>query len=357
METNEPSLRALVYGGAVLGGGGGGSLAAGLRTMKRALELGEPRIISLAELPPGAMIATLSAVGSAGNTSGSGLEEAHFGRAIELFQRFANQTVDGFISSEVGPRAVTYGWCESARTGAPIVDAPANGRAHPLFLMGSLGLHKQHGYAPVSVAVGGHKTSANYAEVAIRASVVKAARIVRDHSARSKTALAVVRNVVPARYLENNAAVGGLAFARKIGRTLLGASQGGATSVLRGLSCVTGGRVIAKGVIVSTTLSERRGFTIGTVQVDRHDGSRVTLPVCNEFMAVLYDAQPVVSFPDLVALFDLRSGLPLASSEAEVGRPVAVFTVPRDKLILGRGMFDRSLLTQVERLVGLRFVR
>jgi DUF917 family protein len=118
-----------------------------------------------------------------------------------------------------------------------------------------------------------------------------------------------------------------------------------------------GGRVLAEGVIVKRRLSERRGFTIGVVQIRCHDGTRLTVPVCNEFMAVLHDAQPVVSFPDLVALFDLSSGLPLASSDAEVNRPVAVFVVPRDKLILGRTMLDRSLLTQVERLVGLRFVR
>jgi DUF917 family protein len=352
MVTDESSLRALVYGGAVLGGGGGGSLAAGLKSVRRTLEIGEPRIVSLADLPPSAIIATLSAVGSAGNTSGSALEEAHFRRAIDLFRRFANRNVDGFISSEVGPRAVTYGWCESARTGVPIVDAPANGRAHPLFLMGSLGLHKQRGYTPAAVAVGGHKTSADYAEIAIRTSVVKAARIVRGHAAGSKTALAVVRNAVPARYLKDNAAVGGLEFAGKVGATLLAASQGGASSILRALSRLMGGRVLAEGMIVARRLSDRRGFSIGVVQVRRRDGSRVTIPVCNEFMAVLYDAQPVVSFPDLISLFDLSSGLPLASSEAEVSRPVAVFAVPRDRLILGRTMFDRSLLTQVERLVG-----
>jgi DUF917 family protein len=357
MDTCEPSLRALVYGGAVLGGGGGGSLAAGLKTMKRAAALGGPRIISLADLPPTAIIATLSAVGSAGKTSGSDLEDAHFTRAIELFQRFAAQRVDGFVSSEVGPRAVTYGWCESARTSIPIVDAPANGRAHPLFLMGSFGLHRRHGYRPAAIAVGGRRNTANYTEIAVRASVVKAARIVRDQAARSRTALAVVRNAIPARYLEENAAVGGLAFARKIGFALLAASQGGPSSILRALSRLMGGRVLAEGVIVARSLNERQGFTIGVIQVCCRDGSRLTIPVCNEFMAVLYDAQPVVSFPDLVALFDLSSSLPLASSEAKVGRRVAVFTVPRDKLILGRAMLDRSLLTQVERLVGLRFAR
>jgi uncharacterized protein len=354
MDTSEPSLRDLVYGGAVLGGGGGGSLAAGLKSVRQTLQIGEPRIVSLADVPRSALIATLSAVGSAGKTSGLSLDEGHFRRAIELFQRFANRRVDGFISSEVGPRAVTYGLLESARTGIPVVDAPANGRAHPLFLMGSLGLHKRPGYAAATVAVGGEKGSANYAEIAIRASVVKAARLVRGHAARSKTALAVVRNAVPAEYLGHNAAVGGLAFARTIGRALLAASRGGASSVLCALSRLMGGRILAEGVIVARRLAERRGFTIGVLQICCRDGSRLTVPVCNEFMAVVHDARPVASFPDLVALFDLCNGFPLASSETEVGRPVAVFAVPRGRLILGRAMHDRSLLEQVERLIQLR---
>lgn len=356
MVTDKSSLRALVYGGAVLGGGGGGSLGAGLKSVRRTLEIGEPRIVSLADVPRSALIATLSAVGSAGKTSKSTLDEGHFRRAIELFQRFANRRVDGFISSEVDSRAVTYGLLESARTGIPVVDAPANGRAHPLFLMGSLGLHKRPGYAAAAVAVGGEKGSANYAEIAIRASVVKAARVVRGHAARSKTALAVVRNAVPAGFVRDHAAVGGLNFARKIGSALLPALQEGASSVLRALSSSMGGRVVAKGIIVNTTLSERQGFTVGVVQVGCYDGSRMLIPVCNEFMAVLNDRRPVVSFPDLVALFDLSNGLPLASSDAEVSRPVAIFVVPRHRLILGRTMQDRSLVEQVERLVGLRFI-
>jgi DUF917 family protein len=119
---------------------------------------------------------------------------------------------------------------------------------------------------------------------------------------------------------------------------------------------VMGGGVLAEGMITASRLRERQGFTIGLVQVSCRDGSRLAVPVCNEYMAVLREGQPIVSFPDLVALFDLSSGLPLASSDAEVNRPVAVFVVPRNKLILGRAMLDRSLLAQVERLVGLRLV-
>jgi uncharacterized protein len=353
MEANEPSLRALVYGGAVLGGGGGGSLAAGLRTMKQALEIGEPRIVSLADVPRSAVVATLSAVGSAGKTSGTALDEGHFRRAIDLFQRFVNRRVDGFISSEVGPRAVTYGLLESARTGIPVVDAPANGRAHPLFLMGSLGLHKRPGYTATTVAVGGQKGGSNYAEIAIRASVVKAAHVVRGHAARSRTALAVVRNAVPAQHLEDNAAVGGLQYARKVGGALLAAAPRGASSILRALSRMMGGRVLAEGVIVATRLTEQRGFTIGVVQLRCRDGSHLTVPVCNEFIAVLSGARPIASFPDLVALFDLSNGLPIGSAEAEVSRSVAAFVVPSNRLILGRAMHDRDLLAQVERLIGL----
>jgi uncharacterized protein len=353
MEANEPSLRALVYGGAVLGGGGGGSLAAGLRTMKQALEIGEPHIIPLADVPRSAIVATLSAVGSAGKTSGTALDERHFRRAIELFQRFANRRVDGFISSEVGPRAVTYGLLESARTGIPVVDAPANGRAHPLFLMGSLGLHKRPGYAATTVAVGGQIGSANYAEIALRASVVKAAHVVRGHAARSRAALAVVRNAVPAQHLEDNAAVGD--SIRPEGRRR--APRGSAARSEFDLACIVphdGRSSPCRGRDRRNEARRARWVHDWSVQLRCRDGSHLTVPVCNEFIAVLSGARPIASFPDLVALFDLRNGLPIGSAEAEVSRSVAAFVVPSNRLILGRAMHDRDLLAQVERLVGLR---
>jgi uncharacterized protein len=352
---DESGLRALVHGGAVLGGGGGGSLAVGLDSGRDALAAGAPRIVPLDQVPGDTILATFSAVGTVGETSGAMLGREHFARALELFEPLASQAVGGFIASEVGPRAVTYGLRESARTGIPVVDAPGNGRAHPLFVMGSLGLHLRPRHATVTVAVGGQKGSADYVEIAVRANVTKAARIVRDRAAQGRIALAVVRNPVPAAFVRDHAAVGGLAFAHRVGAALLAGLPRGFAAALAALGKLMQGRTLANGVVDSARLSEKQGFTLGRIIIKRADGSLLMVPVCNEFMAVIDHGKPIAAFPDLIALFDHDTGLPLASTEARTGRPVAVFTVPRRHLLLGSAMLDRRLLRPIEKAVGIRF--
>lgn len=293
---------------------------------------------------------------AAAHQFGAVITAAHFTRARDVFEPFANQTIAGFIASEVGPRAVTYGLQESARTGIPVVDAPGNRRAHPLFVMGSLGLQLRSRHATATVAVGGDAGSANYVELAIRANVATAAKVVRDRAAQGGVALAVVRNPLPAGFVHKHAAVGGLAYAHRVGRALLAALPAGAATVVPALARLMGGRVFATGRVASAALSERHGFTIGLIVIKRADGSTLCLAVCNEFMAVLEKGRPVVAFPDLIALFDCETGVPLASIEARADRMVVIFTVPRSRLILGSTMRDPRLLGQVEKLVGVRLV-
>ncbi len=354
IRADEPGLQALVYGGAVLGGGGGGSLAAGLESVREALADGAPRIVPLTGIGDDTLLATLSAVGSAGRTSGATVGAAHFKRALDLFEPFSNRTVGGFIASEVGPRAVTYGLRESARSGLPVVDAPANGRAHPLFVMGSLGLHRQPRRATVTVAVGGVPGSSGYVEIAVRANVIKTARIVRDRAAQGGIALAVVRNPLPAAMVRHHAAVGALAFAQRIGRVLLAELAAGPATVLAALARLMGGRIVAHGYVASAALTEESGFTVGRISVICSDGSALSIAVCNEFMALKVHGRTAIVFPDLIALFDRDTGLPLASTEVRVNRSVVIFTVPRRRLVLGSPMRDPRLLAPVERLLRTR---
>jgi len=351
---DERGLQALVYGGAVLGGGGGGSLTAGLKNIREVLRVGVPRIVPLTALEDDAVLATLSVVGDPGVAGDFASAAAHLKRALSLFESFSNHGIEGYLASEVGPLAATYGLRESAATGLPVVDAPANGRAHPLFLMGSLGLHLRPRRATATVAVGGNPGSPQYVELAIRANVVNAARIVRKHAARARIPLAVVRNPLPVAVVRHHAAVGGLAFAQRVGELLLSALPAGAPAVLHQLAALMGGRVLASGRVNSVRLSGRGGFSFGMIEVRCPDELQLKIPVCNEFMAVLRGARPVAAFPDLVTLFDMRSGLPLASSEVRWNQQVAVFAVPRRRLLLGSPMEDRRLLRPIEKLFGAR---
>lgn len=178
MLLNERRLRELVYGGAVLGAGGGGSIAAGLTAGREALAHGTPRMARMEELPPNTLVATLSIVGSMAGMTVDQARPQH-GLALRRLAEAEKRSIGALIPSEVGPQAVTYGWRESALTGVPIADAPCNGRAHPLGLMGSLGLHRRPSYITITVAIGGSRSVHTRVELILRTSAAKASSIVR----------------------------------------------------------------------------------------------------------------------------------------------------------------------------------
>jgi hypothetical protein len=340
-------LHQLVYGGAVLGGGGGGSLTAGLASVRDILDAGVPRVLPLSALPDDAILATLCRVGG-----GATAQAAHFEPALRLFESFTQQTLSGYLSSEVGPCAVIQGMRESINTGVPVVDAPANGRAHPLFVMGSLGSHLRPGEATATVAVGGVPGSSGHVELAVCAKVNTVARLVSERASKSGVPLAVVRNALPVAMVREHAAVGALAFAQRVGGVLLSELSEGPLAVLAGLASYMGGRVLARGRVTAVRLAERRGFALGLIKIRSNDGSEVRVPVCNGFMGVVRRGRALAGFPDLVTLFDGVTGLPLALSEVRMNRLIAVFAVPRRRLVLGSSMADRGLLRPIERQLG-----
>jgi DUF917 family protein len=355
MLLDESSMREMVYGGAVLGAGGGGSIQGGLAAGRKALRRGRPRLITIAELPDNACLLTFSFVGPAGKTFGDDLHGQHHMRALQLFSRISKQRAAGFVPSEVGALAVTYGWEQAALLGVPIVDAPCNGRAHPLGLMGSLGLHRLSTHVTTTVGVGGVAGSDRYLELALRTNVVRAARMIRAASASTGVPLAVARNPAPVWYVRRHAALGGLAAARSLGRVLLNNLGDGTAAVLESVARASRGAVAAQGRVRSAEVSERSGFTIGRIVIDGDDSSQLLVPVCNEYMMLIKNETQLAAFPDLITIFDFQSSLPLSSAEVSAGRRVAILIVPQKKLTLGSTMRDRGLLRPLEELLAIRF--
>jgi DUF917 family protein len=72
-------------------------------------------------------------------------------------------------------------------------------------------------------------------------------------------------------------------------------------------------------------------------------------------MLVLRDRTPLVAFPDLIALFDQQTSMPLTSTQVRPMARVAIFTVPAQRLRLGSPMRDRALLGSIEALLKLSF--
>lgn len=355
-------VEAAVLGGAVLGGGGGGSMEEGRRNGLLAVELGMPELIELDDLAPDAVLVTASAVGSPASRTAYALP-IHYVRAVELLRDQGEVHIQGLTTSECGGLAATNGWVQAAALGLPVVDAPCNGRAHPIALMGSMGLHEVEGYVSLQAVAGGNPSEGRYLEMFVRGSLPSAAALVLQSAVQAGGMVAVARNPVTVAYARDHAAVGALKRAVSVGRAMLESQGAGPTAVIEAACQALGGEIVGQGRIAEVRLETRGGLDVGTVRVLSGKRETMELTFWNEYMTleVLGDGpgapRRVGTFPDLIATFDTSTGLPLSSAMAAEGQEVAVVHVPRQRLILGAGMRYPELMRAVEQTTGKEVVR
>jgi DUF917 family protein len=347
---SERDVEAIVLGGGFFGGGGGGEVSEGLRVGRLVLELGDLRIVGLDEVPGDCYIATASLVGAP--AMGGYVKPYHMLRSTELFVEALGRELCGLISSEVGGLTVTNGWVQAALLGIPIVDAPADGRAHPTGVMGSMGLHRLRDYVSIQAAVGGRKEAGNYVEIVARGSLQALDRIVREASVRAGGMVAVTRNPVTRDYLRENAAVGALSLTLRVGYAML-ERRGDAVEMSSKVAELLGGRVVDVGVVEDVRLESRGGYDVGDVVI-RGRTSTYRVVFWNEYMSLEDRGGNLLAlFPDLIVTVSTRTSTPVTSATIRRGDEVVLVTVPRDRVLLGSGVKDPEVLKQVSEVVGM----
>jgi len=336
-----------VLGGALLGGGGGGSLAEGQAFAAEARARGFSQLLDIAELPGEATVVTVSLVGAPAAPDQC-VNPEHFVRAVELLRDECRINVHALITSENGGFATVNGWYQSAMLGIPVVDAPCNGRAHPLGLMGSMGLHRRRDYRAHAAVAGGNRRSGRSVEAVFSGSVREVAARVRQAAVEAGGMVAVARHPVPASYVRQHAAVGAISYAIRAGE-ILAAEAGGP----RGLQALhdLGAELVAMGRVTEVQSSTAQGFDVGKVIVTSR-GSDYELSFWNEYMTLELDGRRLATFPDLIATVGLDDRLPLTTATVAPGDEIAIVTIPWRALILGAGMRDPNLHAEVEKAIG-----
>jgi len=318
---------------------------------------GAPDLVDVNDLPPEAILVTCSAVGSPASKTTYALP-AHYVRSAELLRDAGGVSIQGFISSECGGLACTNGWMQAAALGLPIVDAPCNGRAHPVGVMGSMGLHQDEGYVSLQAAAGGNPATGRYLEMFVRGKLDKSVAMVLQAAIQAGGMVAVARNPVTAAYAHENAAPGALKRSVAVGRAILAGQPAGPAAMIEAAAAELGGEIAGRGRIQEMKLETRGGLDVGEVRVASGEHEMLVLTFWNEYMTLETEldsaALPrrVATFPDLIATFDLATGLPLSSAMLAEGQTIAVLRVPREKLILGAGMRSPELMRAVETTMG-----
>jgi DUF917 family protein len=296
---------------------------------------------------------TVSAVGAPA-AEGRFTKPSHYVRAVQMLIE-SGVDVRGLITSENGGLASLNGFFQSAMLGLPVVDAPCNGRAHPIGVMGSIGLHRQAGYVSRQAAAGGNPDAGRYVEVRVAASLVEAARLIRQAAVSAGGMVAVARNPVSAAYVRDNAAVGALSRAIELGRVVQQSLERAPESTADRAAEHLGGRVLARGSVASVELRTEGGFDVGRVVVEPEgasDRAPFELTFWNEYMTLERDGERLATFPDLIATVDAGSGAAVTTATVRKGQRVAVLHVPAARLILGAGMKDPEVYREVERVIG-----
>ena len=343
------SGEAAVLGGAVLGGGGGGSIKAGMHNAQVAVDLGTPTLATLDELAEKDLVITSSGVGAPAAKEKMVRPVDHI-RALELFRQMGGGEIAGIICNENGSCSGVNGWIESAASGLPVVDAPANGRAHPTGLMGAMGLNRVKGYLSRQTAAGGNPEIGRYLEVTARGSLTHTANMIRKAAVEAGGVVAVMRDPVTATYLKENAAVGAMQHAMKIGREMMAVRDQGADAIIKAIVESLPGEVVCRGRIESLNITTQGGYDVGEITVA--GDNRMELTFWNEFMTLECQGERRATFPDLITLLSLETGIPISSAEAGKGQEVAVLYTPRENLILGHGVLIPEAIKEAENAVG-----
>lgn len=333
-----------IYGGALLGCGGGGNPQEGLGILDLALSYAsEIPLLPLSEIEPQAILLTASLVGSPASKNRYVAPE-HYQRVYEIFRRHFPQEIGGIITNEMGAQSSTNGWVLAAMTGLPLIDAPCNGRAHPTGVMGSLGLLDEEGYRSIQVGVGGRGELET--EIFVKGGLGTASSMIRNAATAAGGFVTVLRNPVSATYVAKHAALGALSHSIKVGQTLY-SELGNASAVVDALARLLGTEEICRGEVSEYDLKITGGFDLGSLTIE-NDESPVTVTFWNEYMTAERDGVRLATFPDMIAVLDGKSGLPLTSAMVSPNQKVILLRLGKEQLMLGSSMRNRRLFEEAE---------
>jgi uncharacterized protein len=340
------AVHAAVAGGSVLAAGGGGWVDHGMLVGTTAVQYGSPKLVTLEELEPDAMIATVSAIGAPA-AIGWEMRPGDYVRALELLMEAVDEPIVGTVTAQNGSSTTCNGWVASAVLGTVVVDAAGDGRAHPTGKMGSFGLAADDDYETVQAVAGGNRAENRYLEVVTRGTVRRTANVLRTASDMSGGFISCARNPLPASFVAEHAAVGAISFALSLGESILAAEHDGPEAMIQATADHLGGRILEHGAVRTKTLRTENAFDIGTVAV-----GELELGFVNEYLTAESGGERLATFPDVLATLSPATGRIISIAHLREGDEVAVLHVPKANVPLGDGVREPSVYPEVEAMLG-----
>ena len=352
----EKDVEPAVKGGSVYAAGGGGWADHGRMLGYAAVSVGKPELVDIEELKPKDWVATAAAIGAPASTTPWEMQGRDYIKAVELLQEALGEKLSGLIIGQNGKSSTLNAWLPSAVLGTKVVDAVGDMRAHPTGDMGSIGMAGSPKQM-IQTAVGGNRDDNRYIELTVRGATAKISPILRTAADMSGGFIASCRNPLRAKYVRNNAALGGISLALQLGEAIIAAEKKGGSAVIDAIVRTTGGTILAKGPVTKKDLVyTKEAFDIGRFVLGEGDKA-VTIHTMNEYMAI-DDAggNRLATFPDIISTLD-ASGTPLSAGQVREGMYIFVLHVPKKIIPLATSVIDAAVYPPVEKALGIEIAK
>ncbi|WP_230474305.1 DUF917 domain-containing protein [Calidifontibacillus erzurumensis] len=350
-------VKAAVKGGSVFASGGGGWVDHGLEIGSAAITIGKPKLATVDEIPDDAIIVTATAIGAPAGTTDWQMLGKDYIKAVQLLQETLGKKVYGLMTPQNGMSSTINGWLPAAALDMVVVDATGDIRAHPTGKMGSLGLASSLDYETIQVVVGGKPETGSYIELVVKGTPAKTSNILRTASDMSGGFIACARHPLPAKYIKENAAIGGISKALQLGYAIMEAEPNGPAAVIDTICKTTNGTILGTGRVLKKSVTYSGAFDIGTITVETEEHGELILHVMNEYMAVDTKAgQRLTTFPDVITTISVETGAPVSVGHIVEGMEIAVFSINKKYLPLSASVKDPTVYPEVEKALGINLI-
>lgn len=320
----EESIEKIAIGAAVLGTGGGGDPYVGKLLAKQAIKkYGPVKLISIEELEDDALVVPVSGMGAPTITIEKLLSEVELTAPLEKMEELLNKKVDVIIPIEIGGINSLMPIAVAAQKGLPILDADAMGRAFPEAQMVTFYLA---GYksSPVTMADEKGNTVVIYPKDGTWAERLARTLTIEMGGSSSVSDYALSGKQVKSAVVENT-----LTIAENIGKTLMENRSNAQVGINKMLEDLKGYKLF-EGKIVDIKRELKGGFTRGHAYfkgINEYAGD-YTILFQNEHLIAKKDDEILCTTPDLIAVLDLETGIPITTERMKYGSRVVVVAFP-----------------------------
>ncbi len=317
-------IRALSLGASILGSGGGGTPTfEPLMLSALIAKQGPIKLIDSTKLKDNDLVLPLAYMGAPLVSIEKLVNGSECDAIMANVTRLYGKRPTVLMNAEIGGSNAFTAPLLAHRYNLPVLDADLIGRAFPQLEMSSAHLA---GISPSPAFIG---DSLGKSAILEARSAQDIEQLARQITIACGSSAAVGLYIMFGKEAQRAVVWGSLSRACQLGQLVLDAQEKG----IKGpdyLATHAGARIIGTGTIKDNAQRTIEGFTIGSVTIKSPEKAMEPLTVWykNEFLWVHTPTKTCATTPDIIALVDEETGIPLQTDSIQYGLRVAVITLP-----------------------------